>query len=134
MSRTDPLERGSPVSTNPANFIQGPGLRVGSDSRTARRTNSATDMPKAFASFFAIEYSYLSRLICVRIMLSPRNIYDNTTLAAPEDDRTPDQSPPRLPSPVRLRDQSRPVRRKTLDFAPRRATIGFGRCGGKGPL
>ena len=45
--------RGVPVSTKPANFIQKAAPREGSASRTARRTNSATEIPNEFASAFA---------------------------------------------------------------------------------
>src|SRR5580698_8915799 len=66
----DSLDRGSPVSTNPAYLIQGAVAGAGRWSRIARRTNSATEIPMARACFCAREYSVVSRLICVRITLS----------------------------------------------------------------
>src|SRR5215472_3145801 len=72
------LERGSPDCTSPAYFIQGPSPAGGSASRSARRTNSATEMPSARASFLARAYSRGSRLTCVRIMLSLPHWHDNT--------------------------------------------------------
>ena len=67
----DWLERGLPLSTKPAYFIHGPSPCTGNLSRTARRINSANEMPRAAACCFADSYSLLSRLTCVRIMLSP---------------------------------------------------------------
>ena len=69
-SSTDWLDRRSPDSTRPAYLIHGELLLGGSSWRTARRTNSSTEIPRAFASFLASSYSSASKLICVRIMLS----------------------------------------------------------------
>src|ERR1039458_178304 len=86
-SSTDWLERESPDSTMPANRIQAgpfpagpfPGAPFPDDAWwRARRTYSATDIPKARASRLARSYSRFSRLICVRIMLSPEVSHDNT--------------------------------------------------------
>ena len=71
MSSMDWLEFAFPDSTNPAYRIQGGCFRAGRVWRTARRMSSAIDIPSAFASFLTKAYSCSSRLIWVRIMLSP---------------------------------------------------------------
>src|ERR1035437_1931111 len=67
----DWLELGSPDSTKPAYRIHGAWSFAGRSCRSARRTSSAMGMPSAEASFLTNAYSRSSRLICVRIMLSP---------------------------------------------------------------
>ena len=88
-SSTDWLERESPDSTMPANRIQAgpfpagpfPGAPFPDDAWwRARRTYSATDIPKARASRLARSYSRSSRLICVRIMSSPDVSHDTQGL------------------------------------------------------
>lgn len=54
----------------PAYFIQGLGESISITSRNERRSSSASEIPRRFASRFAAVYSSLAKLIWVRIMIT----------------------------------------------------------------